>query len=58
MLFFLKKKIIFRLELCMLLENEHIFEPETSNESFSFSHPLTYEKVTSFLFNQRIYWVS
>uniref|UniRef100_A0A8V0XP60 Chloride channel protein n=1 Tax=Gallus gallus TaxID=9031 RepID=A0A8V0XP60_CHICK len=35
-----------RLELCMLLENEHIFEPETSNESFSFSHPLTYEKIT------------
>jgi len=38
-----------RLELCMLLENEHIFEPETNDESFSSSHPLSYEKVTSFL---------
>ncbi|XP_072186141.1 chloride channel protein C-like [Excalfactoria chinensis] len=35
-----------RLELCMLLENEHIFEPETNNESISFSHPLPYEKIT------------
>ncbi|KAM6087641.1 LOW QUALITY PROTEIN: chloride channel protein C-like [Chlamydotis macqueenii] len=35
-----------RLELCMLLENEHIFEPETSDESFSSSHPLSYEKIT------------
>ncbi|OXB75113.1 UNVERIFIED_CONTAM: hypothetical protein H355_003191 [Colinus virginianus] len=34
-----------RSELCMLLENEHIFEPETNNESFS-SHPLPYEKIT------------
>ncbi|NWX12842.1 CLCD protein, partial [Aegotheles bennettii] len=30
-----------RLELCMLLENEHIFEPETDNESFSSSYPLS-----------------
>ncbi|NWU61079.1 CLCD protein, partial [Pterocles burchelli] len=35
-----------RLELCMLLENEHIFEPEIMNESFSSSHPLSYEKIT------------
>ncbi|KAM9200256.1 chloride channel protein C-like [Mergus octosetaceus] len=35
-----------RLELCMLLENEHIFEPETNYESFSSSHPLSYEKIT------------
>lgn len=46
----------------MLLENEHIFEPETNHESFSSSHPLSYEKVTSFLsdcslFNQCAYWV-
>ncbi|XP_075350739.1 chloride channel protein D-like isoform X3 [Mycteria americana] len=34
-----------RLELCMLLENEHIFEPETNDESFS-SSPLSYEKIT------------
>lgn len=47
----------------MLLENEHIFEPETNHESFSSSHPLSYEKVTSFildhsLFNQCAYWVT
>uniref|UniRef100_A0A8B9C645 CBS domain-containing protein n=3 Tax=Anser TaxID=8842 RepID=A0A8B9C645_9AVES len=35
-----------RLELCMLLENEHIFEPETNYEPFSSSHPLSYEKIT------------
>ncbi|KAM9387411.1 chloride channel protein C-like [Phaethornis superciliosus] len=34
-----------RLELCMLLENEHIFEPETNDETFSSSHPLSYEKI-------------
>lgn len=38
-----------RLELCMLLENEHIFEPETNNDTVSSSHPLSYEKVTSCL---------
>ncbi|XP_074879367.1 chloride channel protein C-like [Buteo buteo] len=35
-----------RLELCMLLENEHIFEPQTSDETFSSSPPLSYEKIT------------
>ncbi|XP_053916136.1 chloride channel protein C-like isoform X2 [Cuculus canorus] len=35
-----------RLELCMLLENKNIFEPETNNESVSSSHPLSYEKLT------------
>ncbi|KAM9302561.1 LOW QUALITY PROTEIN: chloride channel protein C-like [Morus bassanus] len=35
-----------RLELCMLLENEHTSEPETNDESFSSSHPLSYEKIT------------
>ncbi|NXW56733.1 CLCD protein, partial [Eurystomus gularis] len=35
-----------RLELCMLLENEHIFEPKINHEPFSSSHPLSYEKVT------------
>ncbi|PKU37487.1 chloride channel protein c-like [Limosa lapponica baueri] len=35
-----------RLELCMLLENEHIFEPETNDDTFSSSHPLSYEKIT------------
>ncbi|NXX82829.1 CLCC protein, partial [Urocolius indicus] len=34
-----------RSELCILLENEYIFEPETNDESLS-SHPLTYEKIT------------
>lgn len=51
-----------RLELCMLLENEHIFEPERNDKSFSSSHPFSYEKVTCFLsvlslFNQHVYWV-
>lgn len=51
-----------RLELCMLLENEHIFEPQTNDETFSSSHPLSYEKVTPFLsvlslFNQHMFWV-
>ncbi|XP_014792391.1 PREDICTED: chloride channel protein C-like [Calidris pugnax] len=35
-----------RLELCMLLENEHIFKPETNDDTFSSSHPLSYEKIT------------
>ncbi|KAM6410471.1 chloride channel protein B-like isoform 3-T3 [Pluvialis apricaria] len=35
-----------RLELCMLLENEHIFEPETNDDTFPSSHPLSYEKIT------------
>ncbi|XP_063180068.1 chloride channel protein D-like isoform X2 [Chroicocephalus ridibundus] len=35
-----------RLELCMLLENEDIFEPETNDGTFSSSHPLSYEKIT------------
>ncbi|NXL89454.1 CLCC protein, partial [Alectura lathami] len=35
-----------RLELCVLLGNEHIFEPETNYESFSSSRPLPYEKIT------------
>ncbi|XP_061304500.1 chloride channel protein C-like [Pezoporus flaviventris] len=35
-----------RFELCMLLENEHIFEPEANDESFSSSHLLSYEKIT------------
>ncbi|NXL31859.1 CLCD protein, partial [Glaucidium brasilianum] len=35
-----------RLELCVLLENEHISEPETNDESFFSSHPLSYEKIT------------
>ncbi|KAM6278094.1 chloride channel protein C-like [Spheniscus humboldti] len=34
-----------RLELCMLLENEHIFEPERNDKSFSSSHPFSYEKI-------------
>ncbi|KAM4684536.1 chloride channel protein C-like [Amazona ochrocephala] len=34
-----------RFELCMLLENEQIFEPETNGESFS-SSLLSYEKIT------------
>ncbi|NXY40663.1 CLCD protein, partial [Ceuthmochares aereus] len=34
-----------RLELCVLLENRHISEPETNNESVSSSHPLSYEKI-------------
>ncbi|KAM9223217.1 chloride channel protein C-like [Leptosomus discolor] len=33
-----------RLELCMLLENEHIFESAANDESSS--HPLSYEKIT------------
>nr|XP_009681407.1 PREDICTED: chloride channel protein B-like [Struthio camelus australis] len=33
-----------RLELCMLLENEHLFEPETNYELFSSSHALSYQK--------------
>ncbi|NXN24089.1 CLCC protein, partial [Nycticryphes semicollaris] len=35
-----------RLELCMLLENEHIFESETNGDTFSSSLPLSYEKIT------------
>ncbi|NXS59184.1 CLCA protein, partial [Brachypteracias leptosomus] len=38
-----------RLELCMLLENEHVFELEINDEPFSSCHPLSGEKVTSFL---------
>ncbi|NWX04588.1 CLCD protein, partial [Caloenas nicobarica] len=34
-----------RLELCMLLENEHIFESEANDESLSSSLPLSYEKI-------------
>ncbi|NXF49644.1 CLCC protein, partial [Oceanites oceanicus] len=34
-----------KLELCMLLENEHVAEPETNDDSSS-SHPLSYEKIT------------
>ncbi|KAK2527805.1 chloride channel protein C [Columba livia] len=37
---------IFVLELCMLLENEHIFESEANDESLSSSLPLSYEKIT------------
>ncbi|NXW44434.1 CLCD protein, partial [Nyctiprogne leucopyga] len=37
--------MIKRLELCMLLENEHIFGPEVNNESLSSSHPLPYKKI-------------
>ncbi|NWJ03141.1 CLCC protein, partial [Crypturellus undulatus] len=35
-----------RLELCMLLANEHIFESETNHEAFTSSHPLSYHKIT------------
>ncbi|KAM9024014.1 chloride channel protein C-like isoform 2-T2 [Ara ararauna] len=35
-----------RFELCALLENEQIFEPQTNGESFSSSHLLSYEKIT------------
>lgn len=37
-----------RLELCMLLENEPIFETETNEETFSCDLLLSYQKVIFF----------